>query len=285
MTALNRLFVRRLTSIGAVEDGDDPEAKIMLFKRRFTQEQRDVLAEKGQALPDGSFPIESATDLKNAVTSFVRAKNRTAAKKHIIRQAKRLKRTDMLPEGWIGKDADSDHGKETGMETEEREAFEKTIAELEARVEELDGSDDDVMKGTSDEVREQFAKQTAELEKQAAELAKERDARLTAEFVKTAETYTSILGDAAEAGPKLKTLAETDAYDWLVEKLNTVSAIVATSDLFKELGVSDEADPTVAIEALAKEKQKDNSELTIEQAKVLVRTERPDLKDAERAGV
>ena len=84
----------------------------------------------------------------------------------------------------------------------------------------------------------------------------------------------------------LKAFAQhDDEYKTLIEKLDAVSAIVATSDLFKELGVTDEGDPAAQIEALAKEKQKDSPKLTSAQAKVLVRTERPDLKAAERETV
>jgi len=295
VTALNRLFVRKLTSIGVVEEGDDPEAKIMLFKRRTEKRvvpasERDMLAGRGMALPDGSFPIKTVTDLKNAVKLFFRAKDKTAAKRHIKRQAARLEREDLLPDSWT-KSADSAPIKgnamdfETlGLDDETREVIETAFDVLRAKITELEDVEPvDVLKDAPDEVKKQFADQQAQIEKQAVELAAEKDARLTAEFTKTAETYTGVLGDAAEAGPKLKTLATTDAYDWLVEKLNAVAAIVATSDLFKELGVSDEADPKEQITVLAKEKQKDNPDLTIEQAKVLVRTERPDLKTAERS--
>jgi len=36
-----------------------------LNEREFTQKEREELADKGKALPDGSFPIENKEDLKN----------------------------------------------------------------------------------------------------------------------------------------------------------------------------------------------------------------------------
>ena len=69
-------------------------------KKEFSEERRKELAEKGHALPDGSFPIENVNDLHNAIQSVGRAKNASEAKAHIIRRAKALKATNALPEDW-----------------------------------------------------------------------------------------------------------------------------------------------------------------------------------------
>lgn len=66
----------------------------------FTQGQRDELASKGHALPDGSFPIRNRADLENAVKAYGRAKDQAAAKAHIIQRAKAIGCTDCLPEDW-----------------------------------------------------------------------------------------------------------------------------------------------------------------------------------------
>ena len=226
---MNRLTVSKIVSIGAVTDGDNPDAKIMLFKNR---------------------------------------------------------------------DTDSVHIKETRMDKPDIEALQKSVddltalvAERDTQIAELTAEPEDILKGVSDEARAEFEKrdaQIADMQKaadvQAEALAKEKDARLTAEFTKTAEGYTGVLGDADEAGPHLKNLAEAEeAYGWLIEKMDAVAAIVATSDIFKELGVNEEGDPVDQITALAKEKQEQNSDLTVEAARVLVRKERPDLKAAERS--
>lgn len=174
------------------------------------------------------------------------------------------------------------------MDNEEREAFvkqtadlEKQVADLEAKVTELTVEPVDIMKDAPDEVKEQFAKQQEQIEQQATELAKERDARLTAEFAKTAEKYTKILGD--DGGQMLKAFStHADEYATLIEKLDAVTVLVETSDVFKEFGTQDAGDPATQIETLAVEKRRDNPDLTPAQARALVRTERPDLKQAER---
>lgn len=68
--------------------------------KEFPAGKRDKLAKKGQALPDGSFPIENVADLKNAIQAIGRAKNPAAAKAHIKRRAKALGATNLIPSGW-----------------------------------------------------------------------------------------------------------------------------------------------------------------------------------------
>lgn len=75
------------------------------LKRAFSPDKRRELAKEGMALPDGSFPIVTVGDLENAIMAFGRAKNKSSAKKHIIKRARALKRTDMIPEAWGKKDA------------------------------------------------------------------------------------------------------------------------------------------------------------------------------------
>lgn len=69
-------------------------------KRMFSPEERESLAEEGQALPDGSYPIEDADDLKNAIQAFGRAKDKEKAKAHIMKRAQDLGLEDMIPENW-----------------------------------------------------------------------------------------------------------------------------------------------------------------------------------------
>jgi hypothetical protein len=76
-----------------------PEPDPYWFKE-FTKEQRDALAEKGAALPDGSFPIETATDVTNAVHDWGRAGSSPSAKAHIKKMAAEIGCTDQLPEDW-----------------------------------------------------------------------------------------------------------------------------------------------------------------------------------------
>lgn len=69
--------------------------------RQFSAKQRKQAAQKGQAQKDGSYPIKNATDLKNAIQAFGRSKNKAATKAHIIRRARALGLTKMLPKGWV----------------------------------------------------------------------------------------------------------------------------------------------------------------------------------------
>lgn len=75
-------------------------AQVMIMSREFSQQKRENLAKQGSAMPDGSFPIANAKDLKNAIKAVGRAKNPAAAKAHIRKRAKALGLTDLLPEGW-----------------------------------------------------------------------------------------------------------------------------------------------------------------------------------------
>lgn len=65
-------------------------------KRDYNTEQRRAMAERGEALPDGSFPIANGDDLKAAMQSIGRAKDPERAKAHIRRRAKALGLSDML---------------------------------------------------------------------------------------------------------------------------------------------------------------------------------------------
>jgi hypothetical protein len=63
-------------------------------------EERRRLAERGKALPDGSYPIRNRRDLKDAIRSYGRAKDKAEAKRWIKRGARALNAEDELPEDW-----------------------------------------------------------------------------------------------------------------------------------------------------------------------------------------
>lgn len=72
-----------------------------LNHKDFSKARREVLVEKKLAMPGGRYPIENRQDLKNAIQAFGRAKNKAATKAWIIKRAKDLGLTDLLPEGWL----------------------------------------------------------------------------------------------------------------------------------------------------------------------------------------
>lgn len=69
-------------------------------ERYFSAEQREKFAKAGKALPDGSFPIENEEDLNNAIKSYGLSKHKHAAKAFIIKRAKDLGLSEVLPEEW-----------------------------------------------------------------------------------------------------------------------------------------------------------------------------------------
>ena len=79
----------------------EAEAAEIALKRAFTDDMRNQMAEEGTALPDGSFPIATAADLKNAISAYGRASNKNAAKKHIMKRAKALSQEAMIPDNWV----------------------------------------------------------------------------------------------------------------------------------------------------------------------------------------
>lgn len=68
--------------------------------RKFGTKERKTAAKKGQAMSHGGFPIKNEQDLRNAIKAFGRAKNKAGTKAHIIKRAKALGLTKLLPKGW-----------------------------------------------------------------------------------------------------------------------------------------------------------------------------------------
>jgi len=74
----------------------DPDAT----KKDYSDDERSSMADKGQAMPGGGFPIKTVADLKNAIQAIGRAKNPAAAKAHIKKRAAALDQTDLIPDTW-----------------------------------------------------------------------------------------------------------------------------------------------------------------------------------------
>lgn len=104
-----------------------------LSKREFSQDRRDDLADSGKAMPDGSFPIVSKQDLLNAIKAAGRAKGKPGLKQHILRRARALGLTNLLPEHWPG----STKGKEEAAMKNLRKSAEAE-AKAEVRAKEAD---------------------------------------------------------------------------------------------------------------------------------------------------
>ena len=74
---------------------------------KISQEERMDLAKEGKALPDGAYPIRNVEDLKNAIQAYGRAKRseRRMVRKHIIKRARQLKQSKLIPPHWLNADS------------------------------------------------------------------------------------------------------------------------------------------------------------------------------------
>ena len=70
----------------------------LVVMENYDTDQRKEMASKGLALPDGSFPIKTVEDLKNAIQAYGRAKDQAAAAKFIAKRAKALGADDLIPD-------------------------------------------------------------------------------------------------------------------------------------------------------------------------------------------
>lgn len=76
--------------------------------KTYTDAARKHLATQGKALPDGSYPIATVGDLKNAIQAIGRASDPARAKARIFKRAKALDATDALAADWDGSTKDQD---------------------------------------------------------------------------------------------------------------------------------------------------------------------------------
>jgi hypothetical protein len=85
----------RFQTLTASAEEEDVFANIPLMERQ-------KLAKTGKAMPNGGFPIRNAHDLGNAIHAFGRAKesDRADVKRHIIKRARALGKSDLIPESW-----------------------------------------------------------------------------------------------------------------------------------------------------------------------------------------
>ncbi|MBV5279914.1 MAG: PepSY domain-containing protein [Actinobacteria bacterium] len=79
----------------------EAEAAEIALKRAFTDDQRNSMSKEGTAMADGSFPIKSESDLRNAIQAYGRAKDKEAAKRHIMKRAKDMGKESLIPSNWV----------------------------------------------------------------------------------------------------------------------------------------------------------------------------------------
>lgn len=253
---------------GDTKEPDDDEDD--MSKADFSADERKNLASRGQALPDGSYPIRNTSDLKNAIQAYGRASDKGRAKSWIIRRAKALGATGMLPDAWnVSKSHDDEGGtvefrvpvqKEDGT-WDYTDVPEESHGFFKAMIEKADKADR-IEKSLQD-TREELQKSQDEL--------RQRD------YIAKAEQYET-LAPASKLGLILKNAAESmdaERYAELEQVLASAQARVSTGDLFKELGsraLEDEdsmvakSDPWSQIEALADKMVEKSGDLSRPQA-------------------
>ena len=92
--------------VDVLENSPLKSADAEVEKREFTTAERETAAESGAAMSDGSYPIKTVKDLKNAIQASGRAKNPAAVKAHIKLRAKALGKEDLIPDNWKAVEAD-----------------------------------------------------------------------------------------------------------------------------------------------------------------------------------
>lgn len=98
------------------KDSSKHDAETEAFRDVSTKE-RKAEAKTGDAMPDGSYPIADEGDLKNAIQAYGRAKDPEAVKAHIVKRAKALGLTKLLPESWGVPDGDNDADDKMSIQT------------------------------------------------------------------------------------------------------------------------------------------------------------------------
>jgi hypothetical protein len=95
----NDELLNRMAELSSRFDGNFEYLDDFAF---ISRRERKDLAEKGEALPDGSFPIRNEGDLKNAIHSYGRSTkgDRAKVRRHIIKRARQLKRGNLIPDNW-----------------------------------------------------------------------------------------------------------------------------------------------------------------------------------------
>jgi len=262
-TPLHRLFVRKLTSVGLVEAGDNPAAKVMLFKRKPAKPPTAV--KLPQPVKTTLEPPEGRTNGGGLVDTLDLSSldDETAApiKAHVA-----------------------------GLEKAAADAATR-VAALEAQLDVDDGDeklpDDlpDVVKARLDTQTSAIAKAEARADALEARLAKAEDERLTERYTERAAKLQVLLGDSDEMAPVLKDLAAgaPEAYARLDAQFDTLLNMQGFDALLKEYGDSAATGSAVdQIAAYAVEIRKADPDLSRAEAKAEAWREHPELKQQAR---
>lgn len=265
-----------------------------VYKRKFSAEQRKELAESGKALKDGSFPIVNKGDLRNAISSFGRSGAKTAVKAHIIRRAKALGATDVLPDGWnvskLSVKAESLHDSQkvnmdlSAIEDDQlRKSIEDAFTEKDTEVSDLETNLEkavakvvELEKGDppEDDVPDEVKVLIKDRDDQITKLRTDLDDAVTkarvAEYVVKAEPLQGLLGKPDEVGVVFADLADKapESFTKLETMLEAAAQREDLAKLFATMGAG-EGDPETTDEGKRDawiEKNKNDDETRVQAA-------------------
>lgn len=121
---------------------EDEEIKALeaelAIKRMYSREQREEMAENGEALEDGSFPIADEADLKNAIQAYGRASDKAAAKAHIMKRAEELGLDELIPATWLEEDAAPADAPDEAARIADEKGMEEANIDLKEALEEFE---------------------------------------------------------------------------------------------------------------------------------------------------
>jgi len=211
------------------------------FKDYDTEARREF-AQRGWALPDGSYPIADKADLQNAIQAIGRgtANPKATIKNHIVKRARALDALDMLPEVWkenMSEEATmADDKKIDVTPTPPPETFivvAEEFAALKAKAAEVDALSEKfkALEAQADEAK-------AKADKFAADLAKEKHGRRYDQLVEKFDAMVGIPESAKTLADKVLALEEKDAdlaafFSGLIDKANEA---LVESELFSQKG-------------------------------------------------
>lgn len=257
-------------------------------KREFSAEERRRDAKSGAAQSDGSFPIENASDLHNAMRAIGRSKNPEKTKAHIRARAKALGLSNELSDAF--KSAETEPAGSAG------EVESKGINMLEALIKALglpaEATEEDVMKAVAErdaeiakkdeeitKAAEKAAAEAAaaaeEIEKAAAERLAKAEKRIAdleeREEVVKFEKLAATSGVIGMTGPMLRKAYQghSETVDALIKMIADAQTAVEEAGAFREIGTtkgrtSDDAYDELMVKA--EELRKSQPHLSVAQA-------------------
>ena len=234
----------KVNEVSSVDKGAGEGVRIMLMKREFSGKERSAAADSGAAMPDGSYPIKTVQDLKNAIQAIGRAKNPAKAKAHIKSRAKALGQSNLIPDTWKRDTAAAVSALADVVESIAKDDSCDKLAALDEAIEDfnkflsddedIDMTQDEITKAIADAVNKVKAENMAEIAKRDSEIA---TLKLGAMSAKQRAYYDSLSGDDAK-----KAFADMsdDDRDAECDKAKTAKRGVADEPVVKALQAQNE---------------------------------------------